>query len=90
MRRFALRIPDLNTAYRLEVNGRHVHAVGVPGRSAAETTPKFRPDVVWLAPAFARETQAGEIAQPGGDSGILELRFAVSNFTLAKAAWTNR
>lgn len=83
-RRFALRIPDLNTAYRLEANGRHVHTVGMPGRSGEETTSMFRPDVVWLAPAFVREEPAQEIARPINNSGILELRFAVANFTLAK------
>ncbi|MCR9142311.1 MAG: ATP-binding protein [bacterium] len=81
-RRFAMRIPDLNTAYRLEVNGTPLHSVGVPGRTAGQTISGFRPEVVWVAPALIRGGRSGAAQQERPES--LEIVFVVSNFVLAK------
>ncbi|MEQ9364389.1 MAG: histidine kinase dimerization/phospho-acceptor domain-containing protein, partial [Leptospirales bacterium] len=81
IRNFALRIPDINTAYRLEANGESAHAVGTVGRSAAATVSAFRSDVVWLAPALAG---SGEASTDGPPGDRLDLVVVVSNFVLAK------
>lgn len=73
--RYALRIPDLNTAYRLEVNGQLVHTVGVVSRSPESAVSAFRPDVVWLGPGSG-DNFAGIDA--------LDVSITVSNFVLAK------
>ena len=45
-----LRVPDLNTAYRMYVNGRQVASAGIPGTDAASTTSAFHPAIA-LFPA---------------------------------------
>ncbi len=47
-RLLGLRIPDLNTAYRLYVNETEVASAGVPGPDAASTRAAFRPQVAYF------------------------------------------
>ena len=48
--RLALRIGDLNTAYRLLVDGQTIHAVGRVGTEPESSRSTFRPDVIALPP----------------------------------------
>lgn len=44
----ALRMPWVETAYRLYVNGREVQTVGVVGKTAETTTPQRQPQIIQL------------------------------------------
>ena len=82
---YALRIADLNTAYRLYLNGELIHSVGNAGRTAASTVPAFRPDVVWLrmGPPGPHSGPQVSHSRPSGPT-ILQLEFFIANFALAK------
>lgn len=46
VRMLALRVPDLNTSYRLYLNGELLNSVGEAGPTAQSSVPAFRPDII--------------------------------------------
>ncbi|MBT4493357.1 MAG: hypothetical protein HOC70_08930 [Gammaproteobacteria bacterium] len=64
LRRYAIKVPDIGTAYRLIIDGKLMATVGEPGESLEATDPDYQPLIVEFSPTSRR----------------IEIIFQVSNF----------